>query len=209
MAIAGCGTSSDGGSSEKEKAAADVTEVTEEVTTESESENASEALEKLSEDAGELAEEIGENVSEAAGDILGALGGAFSGTYEDVYNEYSAKLLEVYNAAKEELQGEIDSGKTVNDLAELVAEKGNALAETCDEGVSKMAEMAAINPLSTNDYSEWSTKLMNEYSNYFSDLYTNYSAGAAEDLQNMFDNVDLNNLDQGGLEEALKDVLGQ
>lgn len=176
IGLIGCGGSVTPSSSKAETKETTPETSKAETSTEDHAEKISEAAQDLKEDLDDLKDDLSGKV----GNILGDLNGKFSESYEDIYNEYGQKLLESYEKAKTELQAEIDSGKGIEDIADKYVEKGMELAQINLDGLQQMVNLTAINPLTSDQYTEWGTKLDDLYTKYMKELSEQYSDGSID-----------------------------
>ena len=107
-------------------------------------------------------------------------GTAVFNSYEDIYNEYSQKMKTESEKYVKTLEEETAAKKIVDYLAESAAEKMDALANLCAEGIDIMAEKATV--FSTSDYMSWATKLESDYMVYYMDVYSAYTTGVSKNM---------------------------
>ena len=100
-------------------------------------------------------------------------------SYEEIYSSYSEKITSLTSSLIEELKSE-GKGKDTDALAALANEKVNKLAEISIEGTQQMA-MHMLSKTSTSDeYTDWATKLNNVYLEEVQkilDVYVSLAAG--------------------------------
>ena len=100
-------------------------------------------------------------------------------SYEEIYSSYSEKITSLTPSLIEELKSE-GKGKDTDALAALANEKVNKLAEISIEGTQQMA-MHMLSKTSTSDeYTDWATKLNNVYleeAQKIMDVYMSLAAG--------------------------------
>ncbi|MCR4989791.1 MAG: hypothetical protein K6A38_02900 [Lachnospiraceae bacterium] len=110
-------------------------------------------------------------------------------TYEGIYNDYSTKLKNEFESAQKELEADVKSNMSINDLANSCSEKVNRLAEISTEGTNEMASLFSKRPTTSSEYFKWAQKLNSEYMEYGTKLETEYMKGAGGSLNDMINNA--------------------
>lgn len=102
-------------------------------------------------------------------------------TYESILDDYTKKLTEATPSLVEEFKAEAQDKKDdINALAELSNTKTTELAEICNEGVEKMAELKLKNGDDDATYEDWANKLQDVYTEQakqISDAYLSIGTG--------------------------------
>ena len=118
-------------------------------------------------------------IQQVEADITSQNNSSSSGSsYEQIFNEYKQKLTDYYNTAKGELQGEASSGKSIDALATSCSERVSRLAEISTEGVNKMVDLCVKRGGSASEYMNYGTKLESVYMDYGTKLEGVYMSGA-------------------------------
>ena len=100
-------------------------------------------------------------------------------SYEEIYSSYSEKLTSLTPSLIEELKSE-GKGKDTDSLAALANEKVNKLAEISIEGTQQMAMHMLSKTNTSDEYTDWATKLNNVYLEEVQkimDVYMSLAAG--------------------------------
>ena len=100
-------------------------------------------------------------------------------TYESILEDYTAQLKEQAPVLVDEYKAEAkEKAGDIAALDELSNAKIAKLAETCDAGIGKMAELMQKNGDEYSTYEEWSLKLMDVYTDQAQLLPDAYMASA-------------------------------